>query len=102
MTSEPSETEQQVQNVQKVVAPSTVPHLPLFAALPSHLFPLSWIHPLREQWSLRVVQNLCRAKQGVHHLPPAKWERDAPPRSSPGFNSAPAIPQDFKGMKGAA
>lgn len=50
MTSEPSETEQQVQNVQKVVAPSTVPHpLPLFAALPSRLFLLSWIYPFRVQ-----------------------------------------------------
>lgn len=103
VTSEPSETEQQVQNVQKVVAPSTAPHLqPLFAALPSRLFPLSWIYARRVQWSLCVVQNLCRAKQGVHHLPPAKWEWEAPPRSSPGFNPAPAIPQDFKGMKGAA
>lgn len=103
VTSEPSETEQQVQNVQEVVAPSTAPHLlPLFAALPSRSFPLSWIHPLRVQWSICIVQNQRRAKQGVHHLPPAKWEWEAPPRSSPGFNPAHATPQDCKGMKGAA
>lgn len=61
VTSEENETEQQVQNVQKVVAPSTAPHLlPLLAALPSRLFPLSRIYLLGVRWSLCVLQNLCR------------------------------------------
>lgn len=86
VTSEENETEQQVQNVQKVVAPSTAPHLlPLLAALPSHLFPLSWIYPLRVQWSLCVLQ---KPVQGLSRVCIISPQQNGSGRPHPGVPQA--------------